>query len=91
MLKISPLREKITRKLLGLTYRLDNSGDAVFTQNGEEEFMEQLGSNYSGPITVFDIGANMGGYTDILLRKRPNPGFDQFHLFEPQKTVLATS
>ncbi len=82
-------REKLTTKLLGLVYRLDNSGNAVFEQNGEKNFIDQISADYPGSFTVFDVGANLGKYTGLILDTRAGGTKDEFHLFEPQKSCFA--
>lgn len=78
-------REKFIRKLLGLTYRLDNSGGNSFDRNGEENFINSFVNlvNKKDPV-IFDIGANIGEYSEILVKKFKEAKYS-IHLFEPQK------
>lgn len=87
--KITLWREKIIAKLLGLVYRLDNSGNAIFAENGEENFINQF-INYSKGknLAIFDIGANVGNYSQILVNKLDFGINYSFHLFEPQKSCF---
>lgn len=87
--KNNQLREKFIRKLLGLVYRLDNSGNAVFEQNGEQNFIHQVADFYPDNFTLFDIGANRGEYTAMAISRRNSRPDDHFHLFEPQKSCFA--
>lgn len=83
-------REFLVRKLLGLVYRLENIGDGHPTKSGESAFISQLSGRYQNNIVCFDIGANIGDYTGLLLAGRGvKSSKDAYHLFEPQKTCLA--
>lgn len=81
------MKEKIIQKLLGLVYRLENSGTADITKNGELNFINQIIKEFKGtdPI-IFDVGANIGEYSLKLQSKLFYPAF--FHLFEPQKGCI---
>lgn len=83
-------RELTVRKLLGLVYRLENIGNGHPTVSGESAFISQFSERYADSIVCFDIGANVGDYTDLLLRSRGvKAARDAYHLFEPQKTCFA--
>ncbi len=81
-------REWLARKLGRLIARLDNSGNANISKNGEESFIRSLLQEYRGKeFTFLDVGANIGEYTDLILEhagSQPVRGF----LFEPQKKCL---
>ncbi len=82
------LKEKIIVKLLGLVYRLDNSGSPIFEKNGEAEFLHQFrdGTVTKNPV-IFDVGANVGEYSEIIVDLFSDAGYS-LHVFEPQKDCL---
>jgi len=82
------LREKIINKLLGLIYRLDNSGNSFLDQNGEENFINQFISQakVEAPV-IFDVGANVGNYSQLLVKKLKGAKY-AIHLFEPQRSCF---
>ncbi|MFA5290713.1 MAG: FkbM family methyltransferase [Candidatus Paceibacterota bacterium] len=82
-------REKFINRLLRLIYWLDNTNNNDFETNGEKNFLEQLAHYYSEPMTVFDVGANLGGYAELFIKSRKRKG-DKIHLFEPQKKCQET-
>lgn len=86
--KQNKLKEKIIKKIIGLTYRLDNSANSFFNKNGEENFLNQFidFTKMKTPV-IFDVGANVGNYSEILT-KRLNEGKYFIHLFEPQKNCF---
>lgn len=82
------LKEKVISKLLGLTYRLDNSANGFFDKNGEEYFVNQFTDlvKTKNPV-IFDVGANIGNYSDLLIKKLKGSEYS-LHLFEPQKSCF---
>ncbi len=76
------MKEKIIQKLLSLTYKLDNSGNCDMAKNGELKFLERFSREFPSP-TVFDVGANIGEYSNIIRSPK-----SEIHLFEPQKSCL---
>ena len=87
--KTNPWREKIISKLLGLIYRLDNTGSGNFEKNGEENFINQfVESNDKQPLIIFDVGANVGDYSQLLKDKLKTRKNYSLHLFEPQKSCF---
>ena len=86
---INPWREKIISKLLGLVYHLDNTGDSNLNKNGEKKFVESfIESTGNRSLTVFDVGANVGDYSQMLIEKFDNRKNYSLHLFEPQKNCF---
>lgn len=82
----SKIREKIINTLLRIINKIDNSGNSIMSENGEDCFIDYLVDFYNkkDPI-IFDVGANIGDYTGIFLDKfNKNENF-KIHLFEPQK------
>ena len=80
-------KEWFVQKLYGLLYRLENTGDGDFERSGEANFIRNISELYSNKDFVFfDIGANNGEYTEMILRDRPNK--ISAHLFEPQNSCV---
>jgi len=85
----------IRNKLRSLSLRtfnyLENNGNTNFETNGEEIFVGNLFTylkkDYRDKITVFDIGANVGDYTQILLdRSIVFQKQLKIHVFEPTQS-----
>ncbi len=64
--------------------RLENNNNADFFSNGEERFLQALFEQLSGPVVLFDVGGNVGGYSEILVNEcsRRTLKYD-LHIFEP--------
>ncbi|MGK7931022.1 MAG: FkbM family methyltransferase [Microcystaceae cyanobacterium] len=80
---------KVIQSLLlkGLT-KLENNNNADLISNGEEHFINQyfdfLNKSDSDPIVVFDVGANVGDYSDLVSQKLSSLKLAyKIHLFEP--------
>lgn len=87
----------VIRKLRTLVLRiflyLDNSGTADFDTNGEKKFVETLfdfvARTGQGRSVFFDIGANIGEYTEMLLDKSSTLQVaPDIHVFEPTKSCF---
>jgi FkbM family methyltransferase len=86
----------IRRKLRGLAWmvfnKIENNGNARFEENGEKVFIENLFKIFktsSKQRIVFDIGANIGEYSSMLLDSSQRHGVDlELHLFEPTKNCF---
>lgn len=68
--------------LKGLNF--GNGGD--FRQSGELNVLKLLHEKVSGPLTVFDVGANVGGYSLAVL-KELGPSV-VVHAFEPSRKTF---
>lgn len=73
------------RQLLsGIAWKLycfsENLNNVDMTRNGEDYFISHLISSQSRKFCFFDVGANLGGYTQRILNKFPDA---EGHLFEP--------
>jgi len=75
--------------------KLENNNNVDFYTNGEELFINNLFNTFrlkNAKRIIFDIGANIGNYTEMLLLRAENTGINiNIHLFEPTKdcyTVL---
>ncbi len=86
--KQNNLKEKLIKKLLGLTYRLDNSGNSFFDKNGEENFVSGFMNSVKreDPV-IFDVGANIGDYSELFVKDFHGEKYS-LHLFEPQKSCF---
>lgn len=86
--KQNNLKERIIKKILGLTYRLDNSANGFFEKNGEENFVNEFVDSFNvKSLVIFDVGANVGDYSELLVKKLAGENFS-LHLFEPQKNCF---
>lgn len=83
------------RKLRGLLLRflslLENNNNLNFSTNGEERFINLASIYFSNlnksQLEAFDIGANKGDYTQILIDKLSKYDLDiKVHMFEPTKS-----
>ena len=80
------LKYKILKTLYYAAIRLDNSANCNFNTNGEQNFIQKLFEELKTKtqITLFDIGGNVGDYTQMLFK-----GADDItqnftiHVFEP--------
>jgi FkbM family methyltransferase len=72
---------------------LDNSGNADFDTNGERKFVENLFQRIArtdrGRYVFFDVGANVGEYTQMLLDKIASLHIaSEVHVFEPTQSCF---
>lgn len=64
--------------------RIENNNNAHFASNGEERFLQELFGKFSGPVVLFDIGGNIGGYSEILVGECRRRSLKYtLHVFEP--------
>ena len=78
------LWRKIKNLAWGVFNRLENNGNANFYTNGEDKFLTDFIKTFSeDSLTVFDVGANRGEWTEMLLRRVAPTLHHKFHLFEP--------
>ena len=81
-------KEWFIQKLHGLLYKLENTGNSDFKRNGEATFIKNISQFYfDKDFVFFDIGANQGEYTEMILENSPKK--ISAHLFEPQKSCVA--
>ena len=88
----------LKRKLRGLSLRIfnviENNGDCRFEKNGENFFIDNLFQsfkNYGEKKIVFDIGANIGEYAQMIEDKSLQSNVDvELHVFEPTKSCFST-
>lgn len=82
---INKFKERLVEILFKLIIKLENIGDSDMLNNGEKTFIDDMIRLYEGKnFTVFDVGANVGEYSERILR---DPKFSsyQVHIFEPQE------
>ena len=59
----------------------------VLENSGEGYVLKYVASKLSGPLTIFDVGANKGQYASMVLKNVKLPF--QLYSFEPQKSAFA--
>ncbi len=70
--------------------RVENNNNAEFSTNGEEKFLEDYFSSLSGAVTLFDVGGNIGGYSEILVRQCVKRNLEySIHVFEPTRSCFS--
>lgn len=63
---------------------MENNNNADFHSNGEQHFLQNYLQSLRGKVTLFDIGANIGGYAEILRTECLKHNLDYtIHAFEP--------
>ena len=88
VVKTSILRRKL-RSLLVLAFEMiENNNNAKFAENGERFFVRELfkflAKNAQAPFVMFDVGANVGNYSRMLLDQARQDGTQvEVHIFEP--------
>ncbi len=72
--------------------KLENNNNPHFYKNGEKFFIEKLFENFSregGKKVIFDIGANIGNYSSILLYYSEQKNVEaELHIFEPTQSCF---
>jgi len=82
--KENPLVEKIKSVLFTINNRLDNNNNPDIDTNGESFFLNGFLNSFDDKVTVFDVGANIGHYSEIISERccERNLKYD-LRLFEP--------
>lgn len=83
----------VESKLRGLALKvfnfIENNGNANFDKNGEKVFIDFLLASFKnggGKRVVFDIGANIGEYSQMIKDKSESLSLNiELHLFEPTR------
>lgn len=88
--KKSIIRRKLRSLLLLALNAIENNNNAEFAGNGERLFVRELlkflARNAQPPFVMFDIGANVGHYSRMLLDQARQDGARvELHLFEPMR------
>jgi len=90
----SMIKRKIRNIAWKVFNKIENNGNARFEENGEKVFIENLFKIFKtniGRKIVFDIGANIGDYSSMLLENLQKYDIDmELHLFEPTKSCFET-
>lgn len=87
----------IKRKIRGLSLKIfnyiENNGDCNFENNGEKVFIDYLFNTFKSrdknDVVIFDIGANIGEYAQMINNKSNGIIID-LQLFEPTKNCFNT-
>lgn len=91
--KMSYIEKKIRGLGLRIFNKIENNGNTHFEQNGERFFIDSLFKSFKQNggerKIVFDIGANIGEYSSMLLDKSKEINLElQVHLFEPTQSCF---
>lgn len=83
------LRGKIKSIVFLLFNKLENNNNANFITNGENKFLDDLLNISSDHLIIFDVGANIGKYSEIIIDKCNSKGLKyNLHIFEPSKAAF---
>jgi FkbM family methyltransferase len=84
-----------TKKTKGLAYKIfsyfENNNNADFHTNGENRFLKSFLKKYqNSEVTLFDVGANVGKYSEMLLKYCTDYNIRyRIFIFEPVRASLA--
>lgn len=83
--ELSYFQRKLRNLFWVFFHKLENNNNAEFSKNGEENFINSFFEYYTNKeAVIFDIGANIGKYAEVLLQKSNINNVQAFiHLFEP--------
>ncbi|MBI2427782.1 MAG: FkbM family methyltransferase [Ignavibacteriales bacterium] len=85
------VRERLRSVLFTLFNRLENNNNADFHTNGEKYFLYDYFRSLHAEVVLFDIGANIGGYSEVLIDVCKRKALQyHLHLFEPTQACFAT-
>ena len=92
--KENKIKNKFRTLFLKLFNYIENNGNIQFDKNGEEVFInyffELNRKKKINEISIFDIGANVGNYTQMLLNKNNQLQLNsKIHAFEPTKACFS--
>jgi FkbM family methyltransferase len=89
ILNQSKIKSTLRSILFTISTRFDNNNNADYYTNGEESFLNELFSFLAGPLTLFDVGGNIGEYSKILITKATNKRINySLHIFEPTRSCF---
>ena len=87
MLRNFRLRSFVKKAAWHLYAWAENLNDSNPDRNGEAYFVSNLPlPSQTGIFTAFDVGANVGDYSQMLLSRIPNA---EVHLFDPMPGCIA--
>ena len=84
------LRKKAQSVFFTLFNRFENNNNTDFQTNGEKRFLDEYFLSLNGTVTLFDIGANVGEYSTILVDHSQRHKIDyHLYVFEPTKKCFS--
>lgn len=84
------IRTKLRSVLFTIFNRIENNNNANFFKNGEERFLNDYFATLSGPVTLLDIGGNIGEYSEIIVSQCHNRNINySLHIFEPTQSCFS--
>lgn len=90
--KMSFMERKLRDLSIKIFNKIENNGNASFDKNGEKVFIDNLMNSFKnrgGKKVVFDIGANIGKYSQMIINKSKSLDLEvELHLFEPTKSCF---
>lgn len=90
-IKQNRLFEKLESIILRILYSLGNINNSNFETNGEKKFLFSFLNDAvsNEKLIVFDVGANVGDYTNFLVNHAKKKKIElETHLFEPTKSCF---
>ena len=91
IVKPSIFVSKLRSVLFTITNRIDNNNNADYVTNGEECFLNGYFSFLSDAVTLFDVGGNIGEYSQMLIATSNNKNLNySLHIFEPTSSCFET-
>jgi FkbM family methyltransferase len=82
-------KTQVSRKVWKLFNKLENNEVVDFRKNGEENFLKYLISLQKKSFVAFDVGANVGNYTQTIIDIGDEVSVaTDIHLFEPTKSCV---
>jgi len=91
-IKQSYIKRKLRSLSLKIFNAIENNGNCNFDTNGEEVFIDNLMASFrnkGGDKVMFDIGANIGEYSQMIKEKSSTLEYE-IHLFEPTNKCFQT-
>ena len=72
--------------LIKIVNQLENNNNCNFKTNGEERIISDIFSVYrNSEMIIFDIGGNVGNYSEIILKKCKEYKIDLPYIFSNQR------
>ena len=83
--------KRINSILVTIFNKLENNNNAEFSSNGEDTFLDSFLETLTQNTVIFDVGANIGEYSDIIINKFRKKGKEfTLHIFEPSTLAFRT-
>jgi methyltransferase, FkbM family len=84
------LKHKLLNVLFTISNRIENNNNPDIDTNGESIFLKRFLTSFNKGITIFDVGANIGHYSEIIINNCAEKNINyNLHLFEPTKSCFA--